>query len=71
MSMLEVSAPDISCDHCKRSIEHDLGEMPGVREVAVDVASRAVRVDYDSSEVSEDAIVSKLDEIGYPPARGA
>ncbi len=66
MNTLDVTAADISCDHCKRHIEQDLAEVPGVRSVLVDVATKAVHVDYDGAETDEAALRSKLDEIGYP-----
>ncbi len=68
MSTLEVTAPDISCEHCKRSIEHDLGTAPGVRRVVVDVGTQRVRLDYDAAETSPEALRSTLAGIGYPPA---
>ena len=68
MSTLEITAPDISCEHCKRTIEHDLGETPGVRQVVVDIDTKSVRLDYDDAETGPEALSSKLADIGYPPA---
>ncbi|MFL5879744.1 MAG: heavy-metal-associated domain-containing protein, partial [Actinomycetota bacterium] len=47
MTTETLSVPDISCGHCQRTIESTLGNLPGVRAAAVDVASRTVRVTYD------------------------
>ncbi|MDA8392119.1 MAG: heavy-metal-associated domain-containing protein [Actinomycetota bacterium] len=66
MNTLDVTAADISCDHCKRHIEHDLGEVRGVRSVVVDVETKAVHVEYEGAETDDGALRSKLDEIGYP-----
>ncbi len=66
MSILDLTAKDISCEHCKMTIESTLGSTSGVRTVEVDVASKAVHVVYDDSETSSEAIRSKLDEVGYP-----
>ncbi len=68
MKTLAVTAPDISCEHCKRSIEHDLAGAPGVRQVTVDVDTKAVRVDYDETETDDQALRAVLTDIGYPPA---
>ena len=68
MSTLEVTAPDISCEQCKRSIEHDLGAAPGVRRVVVDVDTQRVRLDYYDAETSPEALRSMLAGLGYPPA---
>jgi copper chaperone CopZ len=59
-------APDISCDHCKQTIERELGTLTGVHSVAVEVPSKHVDVRFDPSRTSETAIVAKLDEEGYP-----
>jgi len=68
MKTLDVTAPDISCGHCKTTIEHDLAGAPGVRQVAVDIDTKAVRVDYDDAETDDQALRAALTEIGYPPA---
>ena len=68
MKTLDVTAPDISCEHCKTAIEHDLAQAPGVRQVAVDINTKAVRVDYDAAQTNEQTLRAMLTEIGYPPA---
>ncbi len=68
MSTLEVTAPDISCEHCQHTIEHDLGGVPGVRKVVVDIDAKRVRLDYDGAETTPEVLRSKLVDIGYPPA---
>ena len=56
------SVPGISCDHCKRSIEAELGPMDGVERVEVDVATRTVVV---VGSISDDDVRSAIDEAGY------
>jgi copper chaperone len=68
MAQLTVTAPDISCAHCKMTIEKELAGSPGVRGVAVDVDTRQVRVDYDESATSDGSLRERLAEIGYPVA---
>ena len=41
MSLLSV--PDMSCGHCKASVEAALAPLPGVQAVVVDVVTRQVR----------------------------
>lgn len=36
--------PDVSCDHCKRTIEKQVGQLVDVTPVAVDVNARTVTV---------------------------
>ena len=66
MSEITLTAPDISCDHCKHTIETELAELDGVQRVDVAPPAKSVHVVYDGAVVDEPAIRSKLDEIGYP-----
>lgn len=66
MTAIALVAPDISCEHCKRSIEQDLAEVPGVHGVVVDVETKVVRVNYDDSQTGDQALRAKLADIGYP-----
>lgn len=68
MQQITLTAPDISCEHCKHTIEHELGTLSGVQNVSVEVASRHVNVSFDPEMTSEPAIIAKLDEAGYPAA---
>ena len=66
--MLDITlvALDISCDHCKHTIEADLGALPGVEHVQVDPPAKTVQVTFDQAIVAEPDIRHRLDEIGYP-----
>lgn len=68
MAVLTLTAPDISCAHCKHTIESELGAQAGVHGVEVDVDSRRVRVDYDEAVTGDADLRGALAEIGYPPA---
>jgi copper chaperone len=67
MTTETLSVPDISCDHCQRTIEAALGRLPGVR-AAVDVATRTVQVTYDERAVTPAAIRDTLADEGYEVA---
>ena len=66
MQTVTLTAPDISCAHCQHTIEHELGSMPGIQAVNVDVPTKQVNVTYDPAQTSEASIVARLDEEGYP-----
>jgi copper ion binding protein len=61
-----VVAPDISCDHCKMTIEKAVGDLQGVQSVAVAVEPKQVTVNYDPDAISWEQIAATLDEEGYP-----
>jgi copper chaperone len=63
-----LSVPDISCDHCQRTIETALGRLPGVHAATVDVAARTVQLTYDETTVDPATIRHTLAEEGYEVA---
>lgn len=59
------AVPDVSCDHCQRAIEGEVGQLDGVTTVQVDLESKTVTVEGD---VADDAIIAAIDEAGYEVA---
>ncbi|MFN8556184.1 MAG: heavy-metal-associated domain-containing protein [Dehalococcoidia bacterium] len=70
METIVLTAPDISCDHCKHAIEKAVGEMPGVSGVNVAIEPKQVTVQYNPSAVTVEQIAAVMDEEGYPVAAG-
>ena len=68
MTTRTIRVPAISCGHCVATIERELSELDGVREVKADLDSRSVEVGWDEDAPDWDAVESLLDEIGYPAA---
>lgn len=62
-----VTAPEIVCGGCAGSIGKALGNVEGVRNVEVDVASKRVTVEHDAG-VARERIVEALDRAGYSAA---
>lgn len=65
MITITYTVPDISCEHCKQSIEEEVAQVEGVAAVEVDVQAKTVTV---TGEVAEEAIISAIDEAGYEVA---
>ena len=64
MSTTTVTVTGMTCGHCVSSVREEVGNIPGVTEVAVDLASG--RVDIDSADpIARDAIAAAVDEAGY------
>jgi copper chaperone len=61
-----LNVPDISCEHCERTITNALTPITGVRQVKVDIPSKQVRVDFDESKVSVEQMKDVLNEEDYP-----
>jgi copper chaperone len=68
MTQITLNVPDISCNHCKMSIEGAVNELGGVDAANVDVAARTVDVSYDTDSMNRDAIVTAIEEQGYEVA---
>ncbi len=64
MSTSTVTVTGMTCDHCASSVREEIGNIPGVTAVDVDLASG--RVDIDSETPIEQATLAQaVDEAGY------
>jgi copper ion binding protein len=54
----------MTCGHCVSAVSSELGRLPGVRAVEVDLATGAVTVDSDAP-LPVDAVRAAVDEAGY------
>lgn len=66
METITLTAPDISCEHCRTAIEREVGILTGVQSCSVDIPSRHVTVQYDPLTVTRLQIVEVMEEEGYP-----
>jgi copper chaperone len=62
-TMTRLSVPDMSCGHCKATVEAALATVQDTGAVRVDLASRTVEVD---GTAAISALLSALDAAGYP-----
>lgn len=61
--MTVLSIPDMTCGHCRASVEGAIAALPGIRSVTVDLASRLARVE---GEARTESLIAALDQIGFP-----
>jgi copper chaperone len=66
MATTVLNVPDISCEHCERTITDALTPVDGVRSVNVDIPAKQVRVEYDDSVVDVNKMKDVLQEEDYP-----
>ncbi|HEX8981763.1 MAG TPA: copper ion binding protein [Ktedonobacterales bacterium] len=71
MAMVEttLSVPDVSCEHCVKTINGALGAVDGVEQVSTDIPSKTVHLKYDAGQVSMEKIEEVLDDAGYTVAK--
>lgn len=64
-----LSVPDVSCEHCVKTIDGALGALPGVEQVSTDIPTKSVRLRYNPDQVSMQKIEEVLDDAGYAIAK--
>jgi copper chaperone len=69
MTSKTLSVPDISCEHCKSSIEGAVAELTGIESVEVHIDPKTVDLSFDDAAVSLDTIIGAIEESGYDVAR--
>ncbi|MGC9671282.1 heavy-metal-associated domain-containing protein [Planosporangium sp. 12N6] len=65
MNQLVLSVPTISCGHCANAISSEVGEVPGVTGVDVDIEAKTVTV---TGAADPAAVRSAIAEAGYQVA---
>jgi copper ion binding protein len=66
MATTRFKVEDMTCQHCVRTIEGAVGELPGVRSVHADPASKLVSLDLDDDADTE-AVTRAITDAGYHP----
>lgn len=61
------SVPGVSCAHCQAAIASEVGPLPGVEAVDVDLEAKTVTVT--GEPLDEAAILAAIGEAGYEAAR--
>lgn len=67
MSSKTFVVPNISCGHCVHTVEMEVGDIAGVKNVSADEQSKRVTVEWEAP-ANWEQIESVLREINYPPA---
>jgi copper chaperone len=62
---ITLKVPDVSCEHCVKTIDGALGVLPGVESVGTDLPTKTVRVRFEPEKVSLQQIEATLDDAGY------
>jgi copper chaperone len=66
MATTVLNVPDISCEHCQRTITNALTPLSGVHTVNADIPTKQVRVEYDEQVVDVNKMKDILQEEDYP-----
>jgi copper chaperone CopZ len=58
--------PNISCGHCVHTVQNEVGELEGVKNVVAAQDTKIVTVEWEAPQ-TWDGIKALLEEINYPP----
>ena len=64
MSTQTFTVTGMTCGHCVSSVTEEVGEIPGVTDVQVDLASGALTVTAES-ELDRATVAAAVEEAGY------
>ena len=67
MQTKTVTVPNISCGHCVHTVQNEVGELEGVKNVVAVEDTKMVTVEWEEPPQSWDNIKALLAEIDYPP----
>jgi copper ion binding protein len=64
MTETTYSVTGMTCDHCVRAVQSEVGNLPGVDSVAVDLAAGRVTV-QSQGPLEEEAVRAAVEEAGF------
>lgn len=65
MENVTLNVSGMSCGHCVKAIEENVGKLNGVSSVKVDLDTGKVEVAFESQKLSLDTIKETIDDQGY------
>ena len=69
MSTATFTVVGMTCGHCVGSVTEEVTQVPGVRDVGVDLATGELTVTSDA-HLDREAVVAAVQEAGYQVAAG-
>ena len=61
-----LSVPGMTCGHCEAAVKSEVGKIPGVESVSVDLDTKDVVVTGEALDL--DTLIGAVDEAGYDAA---
>jgi copper chaperone len=68
MTTERFNVPEVSCAHCKGTIEGALVPLSGIESAEVDIEGKTVEVSFDDSVVDRTTVVRAIEASGYAVA---
>jgi copper chaperone CopZ len=67
MSSTTYTVKGMTCGHCVNSVKEEVGEVPGVTDVEVDLATGLLTIDS-ASPIDLSRVIGAVEEAGYEVA---
>ncbi|AXT86485.1 cation-transporting ATPase [Aeromicrobium sp. A1-2] len=65
MSTSTYTVVGMTCEHCVRSVTEEVGAIPGVSDLSVDLTTGELTVTSEAAPVADDAVRDAVSEAGY------
>lgn len=65
METTSFNVPSISCNVCSSKITEGLKTLNGINDVAVDLKTKMVKVDFNPQDIKAQDIRRKVSDLGY------
>ncbi|HHW00915.1 MAG TPA: heavy-metal-associated domain-containing protein [Clostridiaceae bacterium] len=65
METVTFNVPSITCSNCSNKIQSALGSMQGVNNVAIDLKTQSVQVEYNPDTINPQEIKKEITTMGY------
>lgn len=66
MQQAVLTAPKMSCGHCKMAVEGAGNALAGVESISADPETKKIDISYDEAKTSLEEIKSAIEQAGYP-----
>ncbi|WHQ36666.1 heavy-metal-associated domain-containing protein [Spiroplasma sp. SV19] len=64
MTLVKIHVPELTCSSCAMAIEKKLKKIPHI-EFQIGVVTRTVKITYDETLVSKEAVLQQIKKAGY------
>ena len=60
-----LTVKDMSCEHCKMTVENAVTALDGVKKAKVNLGAKTVTIKYDGTDVGPDQFKEAISQAGY------
>jgi len=65
MEKIKIKIEGMTCGHCENAVQDAVRKLPGVKNIKANKDKKEAAVEYDSSLVTQEQIISVIKETGY------